>query len=209
MSRLEGFSPLLPEFFHRPDVTEIASDLIGKILVSQIGGTPTAGIIVETEAYAGTGDRACHANNKKRTPRTETMFLEGGHAYVYLCYGMHHLFNVVTNVQGEPDAVLVRALQPIEGIEVMAQRRKISGRPFKISRGPACLSQAMGINKSHNAIHLVSSGIITIGNSPVWNQPFEIQSSTRIGVEYAGSDAEKPWRYFAKDNPWVSHIPVR
>lgn len=204
-----GLSLLKPEFFTRSEITKIAAELIGKILISNIGGEPTAGIIVETEAYSGTDDRACHAHNKKRTPRTETMFLEGGHTYVYLCYGMHHLFNVVTNVEGEPDAVLIRALQPIDGMEAMAQRRGLPENSLKISRGPACLSQALGINKSHNALNLITSEVIQIYEAPKRIAPIKIVSSKRIGVDFAGKDSEKLWRFYENGNPWVSSRPTQ
>lgn len=206
--RLDLENSLLPHsFFNRPVVAEVARDLIGTILVSNFGNELTAGIIVETEAYSGTDDRACHAHNKKRTPRTETMFLPGGHAYVYLCYGLHHLFNVVTNVEEEPDAVLIRAIQPIQGLDTMSRRRNLPQNSLKISRGPACLSQALGINRSHNGISMSLSGNLWICRGIELPGSLEIQASPRIGVDYAGEDSKKPWRFFFNNNPWVSGVP--
>lgn len=204
---LASVEPLSSSFYCRPEVAQIARDLIGKVLISHIDNRFCAAIIVETEAYSGMNDRACHAHNKKRTPRTETMFLPGGHAYVYLCYGLHHLFNVVTNQEGEPDAVLIRAVQPILGIEGMAERRKMKSVDFRLTKGPACLSQAMGIGRESNAQDLTKKQCIWISENPIPFDPGEIVSSSRIGVDYAGEDALKPWRFLVKGNPWVSVRP--
>lgn len=199
-------------FFQNPDVTEVARQLLGKLLVTEIEGVRTSGIIVETEAYCGLTDRACHAFPLKRTRRTEPMFLPGGHAYVYLCYGLHYLFNVVTGPENEPDAVLIRAVEPVDGISAMMQRRGLDQLSTKISKGPACLARALGISGIQNAKPLTKANGVWIEESPMdftqgcpkaeW-----IGSTTRVGVDYAGPDAQKPWRYFIKKNKWVSALP--
>ena len=193
------YEKLPRSFYLREDVVEIAKDLLGKILVTNMEGVLTAGKIVETEAYCGRGDKACHANGK-RTPRTEIMYGEGGHAYVYLCYGIHHLFNVVTNVEDMADAVLVRALEPIEGIDTMRSRRNFT--KSKLSSGPGTLSQALGIHTKMTGTDLTSDQL-WIGKE-MNEQPFNILTDTRIGVDYAEEDALKPWRFVIAENKYVS-----
>lgn len=203
---MRSSKPISSDFFSSNDVVSIARSLIGKWLITEHDGERTSGIIVETEAYSGTNDKACHANNKKRTPRTATMFLPGGHTYVYLCYGLHHLFNIVTNVEGEPDAVLIRAIQPMEGVERMASRRNLPGNSIRLTKGPACLSQALGINQTYNALNLADGKTIWLEDRQDWPKDWTIAQTTRIGVDYAGEDALKLWRFFVQDNPWVSMI---
>lgn len=190
-------------FYERADVVTIAKELLGKTLVSCIDGFYTAARITEVEAYAGRNDKACHANDGLRTARTEMMYARGGMAYVYLCYGMHHLFNVVTNKEGMADAVLIRAVIPLAGEEHMLQRR---GKPTVtklLSSGPATLSQALGIKtKLHYGTDLAGE-LIWIEDAPVL-KPEEIVVSTRIGVDYAEEDALKPWRFYQANTPWVS-----
>ena len=185
-------------FFLREDVTQVAKDLLGMYLVSEKEGVLTAGIIVETEAYCGRGDKACHANGK-RTPRTEVMYREGGVAYVYLCYGIHHLINVVTNEEGQADAVLIRALEPVIGLDTMKERRNFT--KAKLASGPGTLTEAMGIKVGQTGTSLLGDEI-WIAKSK--GTSFEIQSGTRIGVDYAGEDALRPWRYVMKGNKFVS-----
>jgi DNA-3-methyladenine glycosylase len=176
---------------------------LGKVLVTNFNGTLTAGKIVETEAYCGRDDRACHANNGRRTKRNEVMYGEGGHAYVYLCYGLHHLFNVVTNCREKADAVLIRAVEPLDGIETMLRRRKMSQLARRLSAGPATLTEALAISVKHNAFDLLDSAIrIEDRNIKVANG--EILASPRIGVHYAGEDAARPWRFRIANNPWTS-----
>ncbi|MEP5613966.1 MAG: DNA-3-methyladenine glycosylase [Cyclobacteriaceae bacterium] len=184
-------------FYERADVVAVARDLLGKYLVSKIDETLTVGKIVETEAYSGRNDKACHANNR-RTPRTEVMYGRGGHSYVYLCYGIHHLFNVVTNVEEMADAVLVRALEPISGISEMELRRKGSDN---LTKGPGVLTQAMGIKSSTTGLDLLGDSIWLCHGD---NERLEIEVDTRIGVEYAMEDALKPWRFYVKGNKYVS-----
>lgn len=184
----------LPEsFYENPDVVDAARKLLGKKLCSLVEGTCTSGFIIETEAYCGRNDKACHANNGKRTPRTEVMFGEPGRAYIYLCYGIHHLFNVVTNREGLADAVLVRAVFPHQGIEIMKERRKTDSVE-NLANGPGKFTQAMGITTSLN-----STGL---SDTPLWLEETgiqlsgsEIKASKRIGVDYAGEHAERLWRF--------------
>jgi len=196
----------LKEFYQNENVLEVAKDLIGKILVTEFEGIKTSGIIVETEAYRGEDDRASHAFPMKKTDRTKTMFLEGGHAYIYLCYGLHHLFNVVTSAEGKPNAVLIRAIQPVLGIEEMLIRRNLARFSTKISAGPACLSQALGITKAWNS-HPLSLGKYIWIEEPVQPVDYQIATTTRVGVDYAGEDALLPWRFYIKGNKWVSAYP--
>ncbi|WP_420575868.1 DNA-3-methyladenine glycosylase [Ekhidna sp.] len=193
------YEKLPRSFYLREDVVEVAKDLLGKVLITNVSGIITAGKIVETEAYCGRGDKACHANGK-RTPRTEVMYGQGGHAYVYLCYGIHHLVNVVTNKEGRADAVLIRALEPVYGIDAMKERRKHT--KAKLAFGPGTLSQAMGINVKMTGTDLLSDQI-WIGSDDK-EENFEILAGTRIGVEYADEDALKPWRFVIAGNKFVS-----
>lgn len=189
-------------FYQRTDVLQISRELLGKSLVTRIDGEQTVGAIVEVEAYCGACDRACHAYNR-RTARTEIMYQPGGHSYVYLCYGIHHLFNITSNIAGHADAILVRALEPLSGIELMLERRRMNKVEKRISSGPGALSQAMGIDLTHYGSPLWGDRIWIEDQS--WNIPEEeIVAATRIGVDYAGEDAKLHWRFFIKNNPWVS-----
>lgn len=191
-------------FFIDSDVVTLSKRLLGCHLNTLVDGKITSGRIVETEAYRGRDDKACHAFNYKRTKRTETMFMEGGHAYVYLCYGIHNLFNIVVNVEGEPDAILIRALEPIDGVDEMLLRRKINKIKPQLTAGPGVLSKAMGIDKSMNNVDL------TAIDSPVWielKEPIEadnIISGPRIGINYAEECVEWPWRFCIKNNDYLS-----
>lgn len=186
-------------FYLNADVVEVAKSLLGKYLFSHIDGHLTAGKIVETEAYCGRGDKACHANDKRRTPRTEVMYQQGGVAYVYLCYGMHHLINVVTNVEGMADAVLIRALEPVVGLEVMAQRRPGAKR---LCSGPATLAEALGVKTPMTGTSLLGDQIWLAHDLKA--KQVEVVSDTRIGVAYAEEDALLPWRFVIKGNRYVS-----
>jgi DNA-3-methyladenine glycosylase len=190
-------------FYDRPDVVKIARELLGKILVTDFGGRRTSGRIVETEAYNGIVDRASHAWMGRRTRRTEVMFGHGGTAYVYLIYGIHHLFNVVTNVADTPHAVLIRALEPLEGIPLMLRR---VGKPVldhTLTRGPGNLSKALGLLTSHTGTSLLG-GTVFIGDDGFRLKKTDILAGPRIGVDYAGPDAELPYRFFVRGNPYVS-----
>lgn len=194
----------LPKSFYlSDDVVQISQELLGKKLVSHFDGKRTSGIIVETEAYAGPIDRASHAYNWRRTKRTEVMYQAGGVAYVYLCYGMYHLFNVVVSSKDLPHAILVRALEPAEGEAFMKQRYNHPKANNKLTNGPGKLTKSLGIETKHTGLSLVR-------NSPIWIEegikvlPAEIEISARIGVDYAKEDALLPWRFTIKGNPYVS-----
>jgi DNA-3-methyladenine glycosylase len=190
-------------FYDRPDVVRIARQLLGKVLVTELEGGRTSGRIVEVEAYNGVVDRASHAWSGRRTRRTEVMYREGGTAYVYLIYGIHHLFNVVTNKKDIPHAVLVRALEPLEGIPLMLKRTGKVKPDHSLTRGPGNLSRAMGLATLHTGYSLYE-GEIYIGDDGLRVRPAEIVATPRIGVDYAGPDALLPYRFFVKGNPYVS-----
>ncbi|MBL7849856.1 MAG: DNA-3-methyladenine glycosylase [Cyclobacteriaceae bacterium] len=192
---------LTEAFYQRPDVTRIARDLLGKALFTRIDGKTTAGLIVETEAYSWK-ERGCHAYDNRKTARNAVMFGEGGHAYVYLCYGMYNLFNVVTNREGMADAVLIRALEPVEGLAVM-QKRTGARQPHRITSGPGKLTRALGIDRKHNGVALTSRQV-WLEDAGMRVSRGMTQASPRIGIDYAGEDALLDWRYTIKDNLWVS-----
>lgn len=190
-------------YYLNRDVLFLANDLLGKVLYTHIEGQITAGIITETEAYFGELDKASHAYGGRRTNRTEIMYSEGGVSYVYLCYGIHHLFNIVTSVQGEPHAVLIRAIEPLIGTEIMEQRRHMPVTKSAISAGPGSAARALGID------HLLNKK--DLGGEEIWIEDHgisytddQIVSSSRIGVAYAQEDAFLPWRFFVKGNKYVS-----
>jgi DNA-3-methyladenine glycosylase len=190
-------------FYHRQSVVTVARDLLGKVLVTSFDGERTSGRIVEVEAYNGEIDRASHAWSGRRTRRTEIMYAPGGAAYVYLIYGIHHLFNVVTNKKDIPHAVLVRALEPMEGIPVMLQRTGKPSLDFTLTRGPGNLSRAMGLLTLHTGSSLLGDAIF-IGDDGYRPKKTDIVAGPRIGVDYAGEDAALPYRFFIKGNLYVS-----
>jgi DNA-3-methyladenine glycosylase len=194
---------LSPSFYTRKDVVKISRELLGKVLVTEIDGVRTSGIIVETEAYAGPSDKACHAYLRRNTVRTAPMFKEGGIAYVYLIYGMYHLFNIVTHVEGEPYAVLVRAIEPLEGLGTMLERRGHEvGKPV-LTAGPGVLSIALGITKSLSGESL-QGPLIWLEDRGIKVAKKDIVATTRVGVDYAEEDALLPYRFYIKGNAWVS-----
>lgn len=196
-------SKLPPSYFLNQDVIFLAKDLLGKVLFTEIDGRITAGIIVETEAYFGVIDKASHAYGGRRTGRTETLYSPGGVSYVYLCYGIHHLFNVVTSVEGEPHAVLVRAIEPLIGTETMELRRNMPASKAAISSGPGSTAKALGIDRSFNNKDLTENEI-WIEDRDIKYSPDEIIAGPRIGVDYAREDALLPWRFYVKGNRYVS-----
>jgi DNA-3-methyladenine glycosylase len=196
---------ILPEsFYARKDVVKIAKELLGKVLVTRFDGIITSGIITETEAYAGVSDKASHAYGGRRTNRTEIMYCKGGTAYVYLCYGIHHLFNVVTNVQGVPHAVLIRAVEPLEGIEHMLERRTKAQLVPALTAGPGAMSMALGISTRYTGDSLTGDGGIVIEDRGIKVAGKAILESPRIGVAYAQEDALLPYRFYIADNKFVS-----
>jgi DNA-3-methyladenine glycosylase len=196
--------PLPVEFYRDSDVCGISRSLLGKRLCSRLNSSPvTSGIIVETEAYAGPEDRASHAYGNRRTNRTEVMFRSGGVAYVYLCYGIHALFNVVTNVRGIPHAVLVRAIEPTDGIPTMLRRRKCNELARSLTAGPGALCEALGIKPRHSGTRLTGKQI-WIEDTGLSIPDKQIISSPRVGVDYAGHHAHRPWRFRIRDSAWTS-----
>lgn len=193
---------LARSFYMSDDVVTISRLLIGKYLVTRINGRKAAGMIVETEAYSWK-ERGCHAFGGRLTARNEVMFKEGGRAYVYLCYGMHNLFNVVTNVKGAADAVLIRAIEPVEGIELMQRRRGQLQNPFHLTSGPGKLTRALGIDRTMNGKFLWNSEV-WIEDAGIIIGTEQLEAGKRIGIDYAGKDADLPWRFTLKGNRWVS-----
>ena len=190
-------------FYTRGDALSVARALLGRrLVVPAPTGERVAGRVVEVEAYMGAGDRASHAYGGRRTARTETMYAEGGRAYVYFVYGLHHQFNVVTGAAGVPEAVLVRAVEPLEGVEWMRRRRP--GRADReLSSGPGKLCRAFGIDLTYDKEDLVRGRRVWLEDAgPV--APEDIASGPRVGVDYAGADALLPYRLWLRDSPYVS-----
>jgi DNA-3-methyladenine glycosylase len=181
-------------FYLQTDVVTIAQNLLGKLLMTKQDGIITGGIITETEAYGGITDKACHAYNGRYTARTKTLYEIGGITYVYFCYGMHHLLNIVTNKKEVPEAVLIRGIQPLINIDIMKKRLNYSKLP-KLLNGPGKVCKALDITKKDNEESLLKDKI--------WIEEFQIKipktsikESKRIGVDYAGHDAERLWRFY-------------
>jgi DNA-3-methyladenine glycosylase len=187
--------PLPRSFYLAPTLT-VARRLLGRVLVHETPDGVAAGRIVEVEAYRGPADRAAHSRGGHRSARNEVMYGPPGHAYVYFVYGMHHCVNVVTQPPGVPEAVLIRALEPLEGLHLMRRRRGLpDAPPWRLCRGPGALCQALGIDRTRNAADLVAGPLRLLAGSPL--PPRRIARSSRIGVAYAGADALRPWRFFA------------
>ena len=192
------------DFYTRADVLEVARDLLGKkLVVPSRNGARVAGIIAETEAYRGPEDRASHAFGGRRTLRTETMYGPGGTAYVYFIYGMYNQFNIVTNVEDIPHAVLVRALEPVEGLDVIRRRRR--GRSeYELTSGPGRLCIAMGIDRGLDKADLLGERVWIEEGISI--SPRQIARGPRVGIDYAEKWVTKPWRFWIKDNPFVSKV---
>jgi DNA-3-methyladenine glycosylase len=188
-------------FYEQGDVETVARELLGKVLCARRRGVVTAGRIVEVEAYAGQDDRACHAHGGRRTRRNDVMYGPGGHVYVYLCYGLHVMFNVVANVEGRADAVLVRALEPMEGEEVMRKRRKLKHTRGNVSSGPGVLTQALGLTLNDNRADLLADSVWIEDRG---EHAGVVACGPRIGVDYAGEHAARPWRFWIRGNRFVS-----
>lgn len=191
---------LVQSFYARDDVVEISRDLLGKVLCTRLRGALTSALITETEAYAGVGDRASHAYGGRRTQRTEPMFWPGGTAYVYLCYGIHHLFNVVTGDIDTPHAVLIRAGQPLAGEPLMRRRRGRAATDRSLLAGPGSLAQALGIRTRHSGASLLDDAI-WIEDQGLRIDAGAIAAGPRVGVGYAGPDAQRPYRFRLVQNP--------
>lgn len=189
-------------FYLREDVLVIAKELLGKVLVTNWDGEITSGRIVETEAYAGELDNASHAS-KGRTSRTEVMFGSGGRAYVYLCYGIHQMFNIVTSKEGEPHAILIRAIEPLEGKEIMLERTGKKIGDETVTSGPGRVGRALGFHTSQCGLSLQSDELF-IADDGYKVKEAAIVSSPRIGVDYAGDHAEWHYRFYIRDSKYVS-----
>ncbi len=185
---------LKASYYLNKDVVFLAKDLIGKTLCTRIKGKLTCGIITETEAYAGVTDKASHAYGGRRTNRTETMYSKGGVSYVYLCYGIHRLFNIVTNAKDIPHAILIRAIYPTKGIEEIVKRRGVKFSN-NLCVGPGKVSQALGIDLLHNNLSLTGKEI-WLQDDKINIKENDIQVGPRIGIDYAGEDAKLPYRFF-------------
>lgn len=192
---------LSTEFFQSSNVVELARQLVGYRINTYFDNKLTSGIITETEAYAGKGDKACHAHLGRFTKRTAVMYDPGGIAYIYLCYGIHHLFNIVTNTEGNADAILIRAFEPDRGIETMMNRRGKTKLNKTLTSGPGNVSQAIGLNKSHNQTSVCSDDIWL---EKTERPSIELIETTRIGIDYAEEDAQLPWRFYDKTSKYVS-----
>ncbi len=189
-------------------MVQTAKELLGKILVTNIDGLHTSARIVETEAYIAITDKASHSYNGRRTNRNEHMYARGGISYVYICYGMHHLFNVVTNEKEVPDAVLIRAAEPLNGIEIMLKRTGKKKIDNTLTKGPGNMSRALGLSKIHSGINLRGKEIFLADDGFIFSAA-EIGASKRIGIDSAGEDALLPYRFYVKGNKYVSGSPVK
>ena len=189
-------------FYRREDVVSLAKELIGKVLVTAWNGEVTAGRIVETEAYAGEVDRASHAYRGK-TPRTAVMYGNGGVAYVYLCYGIHQMFNIVVSQSGTPHAILIRAVEPLSGMDVMLERTGKKALDHTLTKGPGNVGKAFGFHTSQCGLSLTSQELYIADDGFKVGEE-QVAVSPRIGVQYAGEDALLPYRFYLKGNPYVS-----
>lgn len=192
-------------FYQGDDVNYIAQQLLGKELFTCINGRIASGIIVETEAYGGITDKASHAYNGRFTNRTRVMYEPAGITYVYQCYGIHFLLNIVTASQDTPHAVLIRAIEPREGIDIMMERRGMTTFKNTITKGPGALAKALGIDMQLNKKDITGDEIWVNDNKATLAED-QIVACPRIGVDYAGEDALLPWRYYIKDNKFVSKL---
>jgi DNA-3-methyladenine glycosylase len=193
---------LLSRSFYARDARVVAREVLGSVVVVRSPRSVTAGRIVETEAYCGPEDRAAHSFGGRRTARTEVMFGPPGCAYVFMIYGMHFHFNLVTSRVGVPHAVLVRAIEPLAGVDVMAERRGLAADRRELTNGPGKLCRALGIGRAHYGADLCDGvgGVTLIEGAP----PSRIGRSPRIGVDYAGAWAKRPFRYFDAESRYVS-----
>jgi DNA-3-methyladenine glycosylase len=190
-------------FYKRKNVVAIAKELVGKIVVTKFDGITTSGRIVEAEAYIAMIDKASHAFGGRRTAKNEHMYASPGTAYVYICYGMHQMFNIVTNEKDVPDAVLIRAVEPLEGINIMLQRTGKEKLDFTLTKGPGNVGKALGIFKKHSGLHLLDDEIY-LADDGFELKENQIGISGRIGVASAGADALLPYRFYVRGNKYVS-----
>ena len=195
------------QFYDRQDVVQVAKDMLGKIVVTKIDNIITSARIVETEAYTGLTDKASHSYKGRRTARNEHMYAAPGTAYIYICYGMHQMFNVVTNKKEIPDAVLIRAVEPIDGIAAMLARTGKITLDNTLTKGPGNVGKALGISKQHSGLFLLDDIIAIYEEKKFHLTGAEIGCSKRIGVESAGADGLLPYRFYIRGNKFVSGRP--
>lgn len=194
-------SKLPPHFYMQEDTLQVSRQLLGKRLCTSIDGIFTSGIIVETEAYRGPEDLGSHAYNEKRTARNDMMYSAGGVVYMYICYGIHDMLNIVTGKEGSSHAVLIRAVQPADGIHHMCERRGVQDLK-RLCKGPGALAKALGLNKLHNGVSLQSDTI--------WIEDAEdlaaesIVETSRVGLNIQGFYRDIPWRFYIKGNQFIS-----
>ena len=189
------------EFYRGSDTIAIAKKLLGKLLVTNFEGQYTSGIVTETEAYCGAEDRGSHAHNGRCTKRTAIMYESGGVSYVYLCYGIHCLFNVVTHIKNEPHAILIRAIQPVDGIEIMLERTGKNKFTPQLASGPGLVAQCLGIQLQHNGIDLTSDKICI---EEYKTNSFKIIESARVGMNFDGLYKTIPWRFRIAGSKYTS-----
>ena len=201
---------LPPSFYLSEDVVGISKQLLGKKLVTSFDGFTTSGLIVETEAYRAPDDKACHAYGNRLTNRTKTMFMAGGTLYVYISYGIHRMINVVTAEKGKAHAILIRAIEPLVGMDKMVERRRHQILSFDTLNGPGKSARALGVETVHDGLSLYAK------ESGIWIEDIrkhisqdEIISGPRVGMsKHTGKDAHRPWRFYIRDNQWVSRPKV-
>ena len=203
-----AYQKLTSDFYNRPDVLAIARELLGKIIVTSFNGELTAARIVETEAYAGVTDKASHSYGGRRTARTEIMYRTAGTAYVYLIYGIHQLFNIVTDEVDIPHAILIRGAEPVAGVPVMLRRTGKKVADFTLTRGPGNVSKALGITLAHTGESLLGDDFYVASDGFV-PAAGDIIATPRIGVDYAGADALLPYRFILRNNKYVSGKMVK
>lgn len=188
--------------FYKQDALSLAKNLLGKIIVRKTEDQLIQCRIVETESYIGPEDKACHAYNNRRTKRTEAMFLQGGHAYIYLIYGMYHCLNIVANEKEKPEAVLIRAVEPLNGFEFLRENRKIKSKKIEdLTNGPGKLCKALNITKDLNGYDLIHGEKLYLLDD---KEKVEIVKSKRINIDYSEEYKDKLWRFYIKDNTFVS-----
>ena len=197
------------DFYQREDVIQIAKELLGKIIATNIDGKLTSGRIVETEAYVGHTDKASHAFNGKRTARNEHMYGNAATTYVYICYGMHQMLNIVTNKKEVPDAVLIRAIDPLDGIDIMLKRTAKIRLDNTLTKGPGNVGKALGISKTYSGKNLLHEEIYIYQDKESNISEALIGISKRIGIDSAGEDAFLPYRFYVRGNKYVSGRPVK
>ena len=200
---------IIEKDFYQRDALTVAKEILGDYLVREVDGRKIKSIIVETESYIGASDKACHAYNYKKTERTKPLFEEGGIAYVYFIYGLYHCLNIVTNMKDEPEAVLIRAVEPIDNLDYLSNVRfnknydeLTKTQKKNLTNGPSKLCTALNITKKENYMEFYKEGSLYIESNP--NKNFEIVETTRIGIDYAEEAKDFPWRFYIKDNMYVS-----